>query len=123
VKLSTIALAALGSGVAGWILENTLFPPRSARLLGPGVPFLPVYAAGGALVAVLSPYLKAQPAVVRAAAYGASLTGLEYAVCKVDRATGGKTWDYNGACIDVPHAALWAALGLVIERVVEKLES
>ena len=81
------------------------------------MPFLPVYGIGGLLVYYAAPRIEDSPMMVRAGIYGASLTLLEYGACKADRALGGRpAWDYGGgACVDVPHAATWAGLGLAVE--------
>ena len=121
MNLAKLALVAAGAGVAGWVIENTVAPPRNARLV-PGLPFLPVYAAGGVAIALLAPHLQNQGPAARAVIYGSTLTGLEYATCKLDRATGGKTWDYGGGCIDLPHAALWAVMGLLAESAIATME-
>lgn len=114
-------------GVAGWGIENALFGPRySAAFGGTHVPFLPVYALGGATVLALAPTLKAQniPWPLRGAAYAGVLTGVEWAGCQVDRHTlGAKSWDYDHeesldghGCIDWKHAVAWGVLGLIAEQ-------
>jgi hypothetical protein len=124
-------LAAGGYGVAGWVLENTIFGPRYSNLFGRvAVPFLPVYAIGGTAVAALAPRLKesALPWYFRAAAYAALLSGVEWLGCRIDRdVLHGCAWDYTGqkcaepakGCIDLPHFLLWGILGLVVEKVGE----
>lgn len=113
-------------GVAGWALENLLSetPRYSAAFRGKRVPFLPVYALGGASVLVVSPTLKAQgmPAAARAATYAGILSGVEWTACQIDRKTMcARSWDYGpdtpdgDGCVDVPHAVAWGVLGLVAE--------
>jgi hypothetical protein len=118
-------------GVAGWAMHNTLFEPRGLAVTVADddethkppsravlVPFLPAYAVGGAAVMLTAPALAPWPWPFRAAAYGAGLTALEYAVCQIDRKwLGAKSWDYGGgSCVDWKHALAWAALGMVAER-------
>lgn len=118
------ALAAVLAGVAGWAGENTLetvrapksAPPEtrySAHL--PGVPFLPVYAAGGALLSLLTPTIQSAPWPLRGLAYAGALTALEAGSGYAERAQGRQSWDYNGKPADLSHAALWGALGLLAE--------
>ncbi len=121
-------MAAFGAG--GWALENLLFGPRYAALFrGAKVPFLPVYAFGGISIALVAPHLRAAavPWPVRALVYAGVLSAVEYAGCQIDRrALGSCSWDYSGdacattvrGCVDAPHAAMWGALGLLVERAV-----
>jgi hypothetical protein len=106
------------AGVAGWAVENAYAGPRwSAVTGGPeaGVPYLPIYATGGAGVLVAAPHLAALPLPVRFAVYAAGLSALEYAACRAERALGRESWDYGGQCVDAPHALAWGLLGLVAE--------
>jgi uncharacterized membrane protein len=117
-------------GVVGWGLENALAsaedaPARySAAFGGKHIPFLPVYAAGGATVLALAPTLKAQnlPWFVRGAIYSGVLTGVEFLGCQLDRhRMGARSWDYGKdapaeGCIDLKHAVMWGALGLIAEQ-------
>lgn len=120
-RASSVLLTALASGVLGWAGESLLFGPRYSGVFGGAkVPFLPVYAVGGATVALLAPHLANQPALVRAAAYGATLTALEAAAGYAERAEGRMSWDYDGSPVDLKHALLWAGLGLVFEQVLPK---
>ena len=126
--MSGADLAAKGVffGIAGWALESAIFGPRSSAVFGGReVPFLPVYAAGGIGVLLAAPQLRAAhvPWPLRAAAYAALLSAVEYAGCVMDRRMGSCAWDYSGnacarperGCVDLKHAALWGALGLVVE--------
>lgn len=122
-------LAAGGYGVAGWVLENTLFGARYSNLFGRvAVPFLPVYAIGGTAIAAIAPRLKesALPWYFRGAVYAALLSGVEWLGCRVDRdVLGGCAWDYTGqkcieparGCVDLPHFVLWGILGLAVEKI------
>lgn len=122
---------ALLFGGAGWALENLFAsgPKRySALWKGVKVPVLPVYAVGGTLAASLSSTLRERglPWYARAAAYGALLSGVEYAGCAIDRdVLGACSWDYASSgckepmqgCVDFKHAALWGMLGLLVEKI------
>ncbi len=123
---AVVAKAAL-FGTAGWAAENMLFGQRySALFHGRHVPFLPVYAAGGLAVISAAPRIKEWPMLLRAAAYAAIGTGVEFAGCKIDRdALDAKSWDYaktdglaaaSQGCLDWRHSALWGGLGLVAEQ-------
>ena len=111
---STIAIIALASGVAGYAIENAVVGPRHSRWF-PDLPFMPVYAVGGAAVALLAPELRDQSVLVKALSYGVALTAVEGAAGLADRATGGRSWDYDGHVIDLPHALLWAGMGLGLD--------
>ena len=103
-------------GAAGWAMENTLFGPRNSAAWTPPtrdsegvtieakvpqsrrvvVPFLPVYAVGGAAVLATAQAIHTWPWPLRGATYGAMLTGLEYVACQIDRKLlGAKSWDYG----------------------------
>lgn len=115
---SHVLLAGALTGFAGFLLEDVFVGPRYSEVFGPGnrVPFLPVYAAGGTVVAGISPLLEGQPWYVRGAAYAASLGLLEAGAGAIERSSGRASWDYNGAPIDLKHALLWGALGLGAEK-------
>jgi|HubBroStandDraft_1064217.scaffolds.fasta_scaffold522281_2 hypothetical protein len=124
MKFSELVGGAAIFGLVGWGIENVLFGPRYSAVFGDRkIPFLPIYAAGGATVLAVAPTLKAQglPWPVRAAAYAGILTGIEWTGCQLDRKTlGARSWDYGDeapaeGCIDVKHAVAWGALGLIAE--------
>lgn len=130
---SRIAVAALGTGFAGWVVENTLFPRRTGQeppgtyrwshTLGK-VPILPIYAAGGGLVAALSPHLQHLHPAARALTYAGALGLLEATVGWVERSDkpdATPSWDYEGNAVDLPHALAWGALALGVEEVVRRL--
>lgn len=117
-RLTKTALVFAGSGVAGFLGEREVAGP-SASYAGRRWPFLPAYATGGAVVSLVEPSLRGMPWWQRAAVYGAGLSGVEYAACKLDRATGHKAWDYPG-CTTWKHAILWAGLGMLAENIVRR---
>lgn len=119
-----ILLKAALFGFVGWKIEAIYEakPRWSAVFGGHRVPFLPVYAFGGLAVLVLAPHLSWLPIIGRAAVYAGALSGVEWAACKLDRARGHCSWDYEdrdcaaGGCVDAKHAAAWGVLGLLVER-------
>ncbi len=111
---------AAASGMIGWGIENAIFGPRHSKLFDREVPFLPVYAAGGAAVALLSPMLAEDPILVRGAVIGIVLTGLEAAAGLAERAQGRRSWDYGGSPVDLPHALAWTGLGLGLDAVLRR---
>lgn len=129
MKTSDLIVNAALFGAGGWAIENMLSKKArySALFKGERVPFLPVYAFGGATVMLLAPHLRESrlPWYTRAAIYAVTLSAVEYAGCAIDRKVlGACSWDYSqGACIhpsqgcvDFGHAALWGMLGLVVEK-------
>lgn len=125
MDLSRALLFGLGSGVAGWVLENlTSEEPRYSKVFGDGtrIPFLPIYAVGGALVAATAPEIRALTVPARALVYGGGLTALEALAGRTERALGRRSWDYRGDVVDLPHAALWSILGLGLEAIVLRSE-
>jgi hypothetical protein len=127
--LARAGLAALACGLAGWLLEDVLRRPGEPRRYskafeGRPVPFLPVYAAGGALIALFAPRLFRFSAPVRFGVYAVGLSGLELAAGALDRSAPGRaSWSYglSGAVVDVPHAVAWGGLGLLAEAGLRKL--
>ena len=134
-----IGKVGLASGVAGWALENTLAraqgePWRFSALFGKlPIPFLPVYAAGGAAIAAVGPSFATSglPWPIRGASYALLLGLLEVGACKLDRkllledpdADRDASWHYGEAesvdgkgCVDEKHALAWGVLGLLVER-------
>ncbi len=113
-------VAGIGAGFAGWVLENAADGPRYSHVFGNGsrAPFLPVYAAGGAMLALLVPAVEDQPRLVRYAIYGAALTALEGAAGLAERKLGQPiSWSYgsDAAPIDASHAFAWTALAALAE--------
>jgi hypothetical protein len=122
VNLGRILAIALASGIAGWALENALAPKQggnwSKAFGGRRVPLLPVYAAGGAAVALATPHLSGLSVPARFGVYAAGLSALELGAGALDRTLPGRpSWSYGlaGAVVDVPHALAWGGLGLLVE--------
>ena len=114
----SVALAALGAGFAGWLIENAAQgKPRYSRL-APSTPLLPVYAAGGALVALIAPSLSGRTLSEKMLVYGVMLTTLEGAAGMIERMDGRESWDYHGSVVDPPHALAWALLGTLLGEIV-----
>lgn len=133
MRTSDLIVNAALFGAGGWAIENLSLlgssePKRySALFKGERVPFLPVYAFGGAAVMLLAPRLRETelPCVARAAIYAVTLSAIEYAGCLIDREVlGACSWDYSQkrcanpsqGCVDFRHAALWGMLGLLAEK-------
>lgn len=116
-----LIFTSLGTGVAGWVLENALFGQRYSALL-PRVPFLPVYAVGGAAISLLEPRIQNMHPLARFFIYAGALTAVEGAAGFIERADGRMSWDYGGSPIDLPHAAAWGVLGLLTEAVIKNLK-
>lgn len=120
----TIALTALGTGVAGWIGSRTLWNnPGSTIGIPDYVPFVPMYAGGGAIIATMMPYIQNYNFFIRALFYAGAITAFEGAMGYLDRASGRKSWDYNGKYVDLPHSFAWGILGLVTEGVIKKVQN
>lgn len=108
----------LGS-LAGYALESlALKKPGPGRAFD-DLPFLPIYGVGAALVVATAPELQKLPLPARGIAYAGGLSALEWAACHANQdLLNRKSWDYEGSCIDTPHAIAWGALGLLTEAVV-----
>lgn len=123
MSLARVVVAAAGTGVAGWLLENLLVRRFDSPVF-PGVPFLPTYAAGGLVIALLEPHLRALPLAERFLVYAIVLAGVESTAGAVDHAQGFRSWDYgDGKRTDVPHALAWGVLGLFVESVLKHTAS
>ena len=120
VDIGKLVLVSVGTGVAGWVLENALFGKRQSYYF-PNLPFMPVYAAGGAAIALLSPYTDKLTPLEQAIVYGGTLTTIEAVAGALERSQGRKSWDYNGSPVDLPHAVAWSLLGILVGNVVRKI--
>lgn len=109
--------AALGFGVAGWVLENVANKEaRFSKAFG-GAPvlILPVYAAGGVALQAIQPVVKDLPPVGRFLTYAVLMSMVEVIACAMDRKLDGPpSWDYPG-CLSLPHSILWGVGGLLVE--------
>jgi hypothetical protein len=121
--------AGLLGGALGWAVEAVCFPePRYSKAFGGDhVPFLPVYAAGGAAIAAVSPYLENRSFLERAVVYGAGITALELGACALDRSLPGEPrWNYSPegthqnllGCVDFKHSAAFTVMSLLFEKAV-----
>ena len=108
--------AALLAGVLGWVVEAVWTgAPRFSLVFGDRkIPFLPVYAVGGGLVAILAPALAPFPLLLRLGGYAGIMAVVEQVAWKLSHATAGKaTWGYsNGEGTDVPHASAWGLMSV-----------
>lgn len=128
--MNPLAAAALG-GVLGWGLLAVVTPedPLYSKAFGRAkVPFLPVFAAGGAAIALAAPHLRHLNMLERAAIYGLGATALELGACALDRQLlrGEPAWNYSPkgspqnllGCVDIKHSLAWTALALGFERII-----
>ena len=112
-------------GVAGWIMENTLFPgeKRYSKLFGGlKVPLLPVYGLGGIAIGPVAAKRTSVPGKFLTSA--AAVTGVELIAAAFDRApgAGAPSWDYAGLPVDLPHSIAWGLLGMASEFLVRKVD-
>lgn len=115
--------AALVAGVSGWLLENVAFGTRYSRAFGGApVPFLPVYALGGAAVAAVAPATAHWSPLARVALDTGTSTAVEFAVCKLERARGECSWSYgpDDACVDVEHSVVLGVLSSLLGEAVRR---
>lgn len=124
---AVMAKAAL-FGSAGWAVENMVGdrPRYSLVFGGRQIPFLPIYAIGGLTMLAAAPRLAKSSLLVKALAYAAIGTAVEYVGCQLDRrAFDSKAWDYGkidglasatDGCLSWKHTALWGGLGLLAEQ-------
>lgn len=115
-----VLATALLTGVAGWAMENVLFGPRYSYHF-PNLPFMPVYAAGGALIALMEPRVSHWSLPAQAFAYGGTLTAIEGIAGLLERAEGRRSWDYEGSPVDLPHAVAWTVLGTLVGQAVNQV--
>lgn len=115
-----VVATALFTGVAGWVLENALFGPRYSYHF-PKLPFMPVYAVGGAAIALLEPRVSHWSLPAQALVYGGTLTAIEGIAGLLERAEGRRSWDYEGSPIDAPHAIAWTLLGTLVGQAVNQV--
>ena len=83
----------------------------------------PVYALAGPLFEPVHERLRPRPALVRAAAYGAGITAVEYTSGRaLRRLRGAAPWDYSHARVNydglvrADYVPVWAVFGLGLER-------
>ncbi len=112
-----IVPAFLLCGVAGWALENMIRGPTYSKAFGGAkVPFLPVYAFGGAAVIIVGSKIQHIAGWQRFLIYGGTTTLVEAVAGVLDRADGSKpSWDYDGSPVDLKYSLLWAAGAMAIE--------
>lgn len=114
-------------GVAGWALENWLWPRdnggqgRYSKLFGGyKVPLLPVYGLGGVLLGPAA--AKREGGVAKFVTYAAAFTGVELIAGAFDRRDGKPSWDYDGSPVDWKHTVAWGALGMTAESVLKDVK-
>jgi hypothetical protein len=131
----------LAYGLLGWSAEIAFTAAqgaldsrtRSARLMGHSYLWmLPIYGLSAFLFEPLHDVVRSRPAWQRAAAYAAGITAVEYAAgMALRRGIRLVPWDYTGKSrLVIPGGAtrldyvpLWAAAGMLLERVDDQLRS
>jgi uncharacterized membrane protein len=105
---------------------------RSARLQGHTYLWMPpIYALCAVLYEPARDRLRRRPMPQRAAAYAIGIIAVEYVTGRlIRRATGVIPWDYTGhgplvirGATRLDYAPLWAAAGLALERVDDRLRA
>ena len=118
-----IVVGGVISGFLGWAIENSYAAPRYSWVMGgqeKRIPWLPIYALGGVLLFATAPELRGYPMPLRFIIYAIGFSALEYGACKSERAMGCESWDYEGSCVDLPHAIAWGAIGVVVASMIDK---
>ncbi|HWC32067.1 MAG TPA: hypothetical protein VG709_02965 [Actinomycetota bacterium] len=122
-------------GALGWCLEITFTSLHDyVRYRDPSLParsslwMFPIYGLLAYLYEPLHDRLREAPWPVRGAAYGAGIMAIEYASGRALRALVGKApWDYTYAkrhidgLVRPDYFPYWAAVGLAMERVHDRL--
>lgn len=121
-KIERLFKIGLISGFAGWAIDNAYTGSHMGYswVTGgekTGIPWMPVYAAGGIALSEIVPRVQGWSAPERVLAYGLSLGALEWGACKLDRSLGRCSWNYSGACTDVEHIAAFGVLSLILEGI------
>ena len=134
------AQRALAYGIVGWATEVVFTAvdgfvrgeTRDARLKGHSYLWMgPIYGLCAFLYEPAHDAVRARPAAQRAAVYAAGILAVEYATGRlIHRATGVIPWDYTGrghlvirGATRLDYAPLWAAAGIALERVDDRLRS
>lgn len=114
----------LAYGLGGWAVDSLFVWAHTGRRRPSSLLNVPVYGLAQPLFEPAHDRLRNRPIAVRAAAYGGGILGVEYASgWALRRITGRAPWDYTGqrfaidALVRLDYLPLWAAFGLVLERV------
>ena len=114
----------LAYGLGGWMLDSLYVWAHTGRRRPSGLLNIPVYGLAQPLFEPVHDRLRERPVLVRAAAYGTGILGVEYGCGRLlRRLVGGVPWDYGGArfaldgLVRLDYLPLWAASGLGLERV------
>jgi hypothetical protein len=113
----------LSYGLAGWAVDSLFVAARTGRRRPSSLANVPVYGLAQPLFEPLHDRLRRRRVVLRAAAYGVGILGVEYASGRVFRRIVGRApWDYGRArfavdgLVRLDYLPLWAAYGLGLER-------
>ena len=115
-------------GVAGWALDSVFVFVHSGRRRPSSLLNVPVYGLAQPLFEPLHDRIRRRPRLQRAAAYGSGILCVEYASGRLlRRLVGCAPWDYGrarlavGGLVRLDYLPLWAALGLGLERLHDRL--
>ena len=115
-------------GVAGWALDSVFVFVHSGRRRPSSLLNVPVYGLAQPLFEPLHNRVRRRPRLQRAAAYGGGILCVEYASGRLLRRLVGRApWDYGrarlavGGLVRLDYLPLWAALGLGLERLHDRL--
>ena len=110
-------------GLAGWAVDSAFVAVRTGRRRPSDLLNVPVYGLAQPLFEPLHDRLRQRRPVVRGAAYGVGIVGVEYASGRLFRRFLGRVpWDYTGAryavdgLVRLDYLPLWGAFGLALER-------
>jgi uncharacterized membrane protein len=110
-------------GLAGWAVDSLFVAAHTGRRRPSSLVNVPVYGLAQPLFEPLHDRLRRRRVVLRAAAYGVGILGVEYASGRVLRRLVGRApWDYGRArfavdgLVRLDYLPLWAAYGLGLER-------
>jgi uncharacterized membrane protein len=128
-RLSRPGARFLAYGLTGWAVDSLFVFARTGRRRPSSVLNMPVYGLAQPLFEPVHDRLRHQPAILRAAFYGAGILGVEYATGRLLRRFAGRApWDYGRTRLGVDglvrldYLPLWAAFGLGLERLHDALD-
>jgi hypothetical protein len=110
-------------GLAGWAVDSLFVAAHTGRRHTSSLANMPVYGLAQPLFEPVHDRLRGRGVVLRGAAYGTGVLGVEYASGRLLRRLAGRApWDYGRArfavdgLVRLDYLPLWAAFGLGLER-------
>jgi uncharacterized membrane protein len=110
-------------GFSGWAIDSLFVFAHTDRRRPSSLLNVPIYGLAQPLFEPLHDRIRHRPWALRAAIYGAGILGAEYASGRfLRRFVGHVPWDYGDArsnvdgLVRLDYFPLWAAFGLVLER-------